>query len=205
MQHTAMEGTARKVVIVEGADELRIFQSLSEHLGLNDIQFIPAGSVERIRSRISAVLDTQEPMGILQSLGVVRDADENAENAFRSVCDSLSANGLPVPGNALEIAAGVGDNPNTIALILPHGQPAGALEDVCLASVANDPMMPCIEDFMSCVERIDDNPRSSGNNAKTRLQAYLATRRRPRRMMGETGWNFHAQAFEPMRRFLEML
>ena len=110
-QQTAMEGTARKVVIVEGSDERRIFQSLSEHMGLEEIQFIPAGSVERIRSRISAVLDAQQPMGILQSLGVVRDADENAENAFKSVCDSLSANGLPVPANALEVAAGGGRQP----------------------------------------------------------------------------------------------
>ena len=205
MQQTAMQGAARKVVIVEGADELRIFQSLSGHLGLDGIQFIPAGSAERIRSRISAVLAAQQPMGILQSLGVVRDADENADNAFKSVCDSLSVNGLPVPGNALEIAAGVGDNPSTIALILPHGQPTGALEDVCLASVANDPMIPCIDDFMSCIERIDDSPRSSGNNAKTRLQAYLATRRRPRRMLGETGWNFDHPAFTPLRQFLTAL
>ena len=166
-QQTAMEGTARKVVVVEGADERRIFQSLSEHMGFDGIQFIPAGSVERIRSRISAVLDAQQPMGILQSLGVVRDADENAENAFRSVCDSLSANGLPVPANALEIAVGVGDNPSTIALILPHGQPTGALEDVCLASVADDPMMQCVDDFMSCIgEGLGDQPLSPGNRPK---------------------------------------
>ena len=99
MQHqTAMQGAARKVVIVEGSDERRVFQSLSGHLGLDGIQFIPAGSAERIRSRISAVLAAQQPVGILQSLGVVRDADENADNAFKSVCDSLSVNGLPRTG-----------------------------------------------------------------------------------------------------------
>ena len=208
MRQAVMEGTAEKVVIVEGPDERRIFQALSEHLGLDGIQFIPAGSAERIRSGISAVLAAQQPMGILQSLGVVRDADENAENAFRSVCDSLAANGLPVPANALEVAAGVGDNPSAIALILPHGQSTGALEDVCLASIADDPMMPCIDDFMSCVEgtdRIDNHRRSSGNRAKTRLQAYLASRRPPKRRLGETGWNFDAPAFEPMRRFLTLL
>ena len=201
------EITERKVVIVEGDDEVRIFVALIRHLSLDGIQFVSSDGIDGIRRTIQLAVQAAPP-GMLDTLGVARDADANSNRAFQSVSNSLVAAGLSAPLNPLEIAEGTDGNPNAIVLILPHGQSTGALEDVCLASVSNDPMMPCVNEFISCVDdRIDAPALSPGNRAKAQAQAYLASRRRPGRRLREAvnEWDFDHSSFEPMKRFLGML
>jgi hypothetical protein len=149
------------------------------------------------------------------SLGITRDADgstepddqrtpESAGNAFRSVCGALEGAGLPQPVKPNEIAYG---SPNVAVFILPDCERNGMLEDLCLASIQNDPVFQCIDPFFACASK---HPGISPKNmAKARIHAWLATRSRPDLRFGEAAekeiWDWEHEAFGPIKDFLRML
>ena len=94
-------------------------------------------------------------------------------------------------------------------LILPGNNERGAIETVCLKSVQDDPLMPCVDGFSKCVEeRWGDSPEAK--LGKMRLHAFLATREDdPERRLGEAAdkgtWPFDHPAFEKIKEFLTKL
>ena len=68
----------------------------------------------------------------LKSLGIFRDADQNAKSAFQSVEYYLKASQLASPSKSGQFADG---KPRVGIFILPDGVKEGMLEDVCLAAV----------------------------------------------------------------------
>lgn len=58
---------------------------------------------------------------------------------------------LPVPTCPLEP---VGNNIRVIVMILPGADEVGALEELCLKAVDQDPAMMCVEKYFKCLENI---------------------------------------------------
>jgi hypothetical protein len=100
---------------------------------------------------------------------------------------------------------GVG-NPKVGVFILPDCQNSGMLEDLCLASVTADLAMPCVDDFIRCVE---NRGRQPNNIAKARVHAWLASHIVPDKRLGEAAlagyWDWDSQAFGPLKQFLHQL
>lgn len=193
-----------KLLVVEGADDARLFNALLSHIGVSGIQVLNAGGKDNIRQTLRVI--TRSPgFSAVSSIGVVRDADVNADSALQSVQGALKAAGLPAPDASL---SSVEDGIKVVVvLIAPHGKPSGAIEDVCLESVAGDAAMGCVKGYFSCLN--DNGVEQPGNLPKAEAQAFLASRERPGLRLGEAAsagyWDFEHTAFEPFKRLLGML
>lgn len=194
-----------KLLVVEGADDARLFNALLRHIGVSGIQVVDAGGKDNIRQTLKVI--TQSPdFSKVSSIGVVRDADANAGSALQSVRDALKAADLPSPDAPLSLA---GTDLRVAVLIAPHGEPSGAIEDVCLESVAGDAAMGCAQDYLNCIKDSVAEAEQPNNLRKAKAQAFLASRKQPGLRLGEAAeagyWDFEHAAFEPFKRLLGML
>lgn len=192
-----------KLLVVEGADDARLFKALMKYIGVSEIQVLNADGKDKIRKMLK-VIPSSPGYSKVTSIGVVRDADANAGSAFQSVRDALRDANLPVPDAPLSLVEG---GIRVAVLIAPHGKPSGAIEDVCLESVAGDAAMGCVQDYLSC---LNDNAVEQPNNLrKAEAQAFLASRERPGLRLGDAAsagyWDFEHSAFEAFKRLLGML
>ena len=82
------------------------------------------------------------------------------------------------------------------------------LEDLCLAAVADDPAMRCVDEYFSCLEDQSISQRESAI-PKARLHAFLASRERPGLRLGEAAEKndipLDSPVFEPVVNFLRQL
>lgn len=192
-----------KLLVVEGSDDERLFNALLRHIGVSGIQVLNAGGKDNIRQTLKVITQSTDYSKV-SSIGVVRDADANAGSAFQSVRDALRDANLPVHDAPLSLVEG---GIRVAVLIVPHGKPSGAIEDVCLESVAGDAAMGCVQDYLSC---LNDNAIEQPNNlSKAKAQVFLASREHTGLRLGEAAeagyWDFEHTAFEPFKRLLGML
>lgn len=114
------------LLLVEGRDEELVLSALLRHLGIYDVQVQGYGGKNRLRYFLTTV--TNEPnFDQIQSIGIVRDADNNAQAALQSVQSSLRNVGLPAPQTFLVPAD---DTPKVAVFIMPDNANPGALEDL---------------------------------------------------------------------------
>lgn len=159
-----------KLLVVEGKDEQAFFTQLLLELELTNIQIHAAGGKTRFRDRLEALVKGPGHE-TLTSLGVVRDADTNPVSAFDSICGTLRELDLAVPATPLQT---VGEAPRVTVMILPNAESEGMLEDLCLASMADDPAMICIEAYFDCLKKQIAPENFPRNPAKARLRAFLS-------------------------------
>ena len=192
-----------KLLLVEGRDEELVLGALLRHLGICDVQVQNYGGKNRLGYFLTTV--TGEPnFDQIQSLGIVRDADDNAHSALESVQSSLQNVGLSVPETFLDPA---GNAPAVSVFIMPDNSGPGALERLCLNAWAGDPAMPCVDAFMQCVQdNVDMTPVAVD---KARLHAFLASRETPDLRLGlaaQRGYlPWHHPAFAALSTFLRNL
>lgn len=191
------------LLVVEGEEDAAFFEALARHLGLGEnLQLWPAGGKDNIRPQIKTLCGLPG-FSEVERLGVIRDADADPEAAFRSVAGALKAAGLPVPRRPGVVC---GERPRVSVFILPGGGNPGALEDLCLEAVRDDPAAACVEEFFRCLEE-----RLSWRTgaAKAKVQAFLASREEPGKRLGEAAlagyWPWDSPVFEPVREFLRRL
>ena len=138
------------------------------------------------------------------SIGIIRDADENAASAFQSVRDTLINERLPVPSQVLLPSNG---SPKTVIAILPTGQTNGELEDLLLSSVNEDPAIFCVNEYISCLET--QGLELPNKLSKARLHAFLASREQPNLLIGQAAragyFVWDAAPFVSVIQFLQTL
>jgi len=119
---------------------------------------------------------------------IIRDADKSSEIAFQSVVSILR--GLKEHGFDEPIPNRIGNyEENAVrrvgVFIMPGNQAEGMLEDLCLQTVAEHPVMECVKGYFSCLSEVlvlksPGEPREIGkyyfpkNPSKARAQAFLA-------------------------------
>lgn len=168
-----------KQLLVEGRSDQEFFNALLRHLGIGDVEVKNYGGKDTFR-RFLNVFVRAPGFDDIQSLGIVRDADDSATSAFQSIRDSLISVNLPTPEIALTPAAGY---PRVDVFIMPNNADTGALEDLCFRALESDPAMQCVSEFMQCIQdRSDVVPK---NPAKSRVYAYLASKEDPELRLGQ--------------------
>jgi hypothetical protein len=195
--------TEPKLLLVEGRDEINFFNSLIRHLRIQEIEVRSYEGKDRLRSALQTLI-IAPGFDMLESIGIVRDADNDANAAFQSVCGSLSNAGLPVPGAPMLITS---ERPQTGVMIMPPGEPEGMLENLCLSAFQTDPAMPCVEQYFECLEAEMENLPS--HVAKAHIHAFLASRERPDLRLGEAALRgylpWDSPAFASVRQFVGQL
>ncbi|TDJ67934.1 MAG: hypothetical protein E2O38_16860 [Proteobacteria bacterium] len=191
-----------KQLIVEGKDDKIFFIYFLEHLRVDDIQVQVYEGKDNLGPFLKALLLTPG-YDQCEVLGIVRDADDDPQAAFNSARTALQSAGLPEPP-APEMSTG--DSPRVSVLILPNGNTAGMLESLCYAAVADDPVVPCVDEFLSCVQERIDGPNPL---PKAQVGAFLATRESPGLQLGHGArkgyWPWHSPTFQHVREFLTSL
>ena len=158
-----------KQLLVEGRADQEFFNALLRHLGIGDIEVKSYGGKESFR-RFLNVFVRAPSFDEIQSLGIVRDADDSATSAFQSIQDSLISVNLPAPDRALTPASG---SPRVDVFIMPNNADTGALEDLCLRALEGDPAMQCVSEFMQCIqERSAVAPKELGQGQDVRLSGF---------------------------------
>jgi hypothetical protein len=195
-----------KQVLVEGMEEVLVFNNLVAELQLNEIQARDYGGKDSLRRFLTAFIRHPD-FSKVRSLAVVADADFNVGGTRDRIRGALQNAGLPHPTDPLtEASAG---NLRVSYLILPHSRDQGMLEDVCLDSVRSEPVMECVDQFIECVKgKREDWPKRE-TESKARVHAYLASLDRPDLRLGEAAakglWNFDSAAFDPLKELLRNL
>lgn len=201
MKHITIESA--KLLIVEGKDEENFFQALLTHIGILDIQILSVGGKTLLPANLKAVKSTSG-FASVTSLGIVRDADQDAHAALQSVKDALAGAGLPSPTS---LGQPVGSSPCVTIELLPGGFSSGMLEDLCLQSVASVPLIGCLNQYLACAQRVSGTPPQ--NIAKAQAYAYLAMQETPGKRIGEAAhsgyWPFTDPAFNGIKAFLRSL
>lgn len=188
-------------LVVEGNDQRNFFGAFNDHMSLTGVQIQNFGGVDELPEFLAALANEPEFDDVVERLGIVRDAETNADGAFESVRHSLRNAGLPTPERPEEFAEG---RPAVAVLVVPGGRRAGMLETLVCESFAGEPVDRCIDDFFECV-----GEASIKNPYKARVFAYLTTKPEPRHSVGVAAlqgqWDLDHSAFNGVRRFLEEL
>ena len=198
--------TQSKQVIVEGNDEIRVFESLSRHLNTRDLELRHYGGNKNLRRFLKAFSGSSD-FGLVRSLAIVADANSDRNGREQQIRSALSNAGLPAPARSLEPVSN-GDL-KVAYLIVPHNIAGTMLEDVCLESVKTDPAMECVDRYFECISQADIQGPREVWMSKARVHAFLASRDRPNLRLGEAAesglWAFDTDAFGPLKDLLNIL
>ena len=195
-----------RLLLVEGRDEVNLFNALMQHR-IDDgrqVQVIDAGGVNRFPRNLEAIRTAVLTRPTLRAIGVVRDADDNAADAFASVCSQIGNAGYEPPAGHGEFSDAV---PSIGVFIVPDGTEPGAIETLCRRSKESDTAAACVDEFLSCLD--EHAAMRSTNVDKSFAHAYLATTENPVARVGEGAmqgaWNFDSPAFAELADFLREL
>jgi hypothetical protein len=197
------EFTKTKFLAVEGKDEKNFLKKLLEYIDILDIADIyPAGGKDQFKN-IMLALSKSRGFGSLKKIAVIRDADENAEDAFKSVTGVLKNIGLQIPERPGEFSSG---SPSVGVFIMSDNSSKGMLEDLCLESVKDHESMECVENFITCTRELKEKPKII---SKAKVQVFLATKPEIVNSLGVAAqkeyWNFHSEKLMPLINFLKKL
>ena len=191
-------------LLVEGNDQRNFFEAFRRHLSLDNIQIRNYKGGQDLREYLKGFVKI-EGFEAVHSLGVVRDAENSAENTFRSVQGSLRDVGLAVPDYP---ALRSGENPAVGVLILPDNIRPGMLETLLCETFVGTPRDHCIEAFFQCISALDVDAVKRPD--KARAWAYLTTQPDPHHSVGfatmKGYWgDLDQPVFEGIRDFLRSL
>lgn len=200
-----------KLIIVEGNHERDFFSAWLDHLHITDTQILPIGGKTGLAGNLKP-LAKQSNFSQVVSLVVIRDADDNPEGAFQSVCSALAGANLPVP--ALPEQFTNHDDRKVAIIVTPCRNRAGALEELLLETADADIIYPVTNDFIN--NAIDILARShtrlvppAHKQGKAKIHAFLATFEEPDKDPGKAAlagvWNFDHAALNPIREILEQM
>ena len=201
-----MQIRERRLLLVEGRGEVNLFRALIRDCLDDDprIQVIDAGGKDKFSRNLRAIQTAAMAVPALQSIGVVRDADDDAGAAFDSVCDGIRSVNYEPPLNHGEFSNGM---PAVGVFIVPDGTEPGAVETLCRRSRQGSATAACVDEYLKCLE--ERHASRSTNADKSFAHAYLAAMGEPLARVGEGAlqgvWDFASPAFAPLAQFVRQL
>ena len=196
------------LLIVEGKDEEFFFGALLEWLGFSNIQILPIGGKTKFRKNLGALINRKAEFARVKRLWIARDADNDFNSAFQSICDTLKFFSLPVPQKP---KIPTDSYPEVSIFIFPDNKSPGILEDLCLKALQDNtqdtPIVKCLENYFCCLAR--RSTEFPNNLSKAKIQAFLAAKEEPGKRLGEAAqagylpWDH--PAFDEIKEFLRTL
>lgn len=192
-----------KILLVEGNDPRNFFEAFVRHLSIDNIQIQNFGGITQLRDFLEGLVGATG-FRVVESIGIVRDAETSAAGAFQSVQSSLKNAALPVPNRP---ERRTDTSPAVTVLILPGNNQQGMLETLLCESFAGTPENDCIDAFFACVDALPN--ASIKRPEKARAHAYLTTKSDPHLSVGVAAkrnyWDLDHPIFDRVRDFLKTL
>jgi hypothetical protein len=195
--------------VCEGRDDEQFLFRMLDHLHIRDVDIRRYDGKLRLPTLLLGLRDSTDFESV-RALGVLRDADDHAGNAFRSVADRLRRLDLPSPRQAAQLSTGrcgIDGVVRTVGVfILPGDDRSGELEDLCLQAIAGDAALDCAQEFLDCVQLRTGTACLDSDRSKARLNAWLSSRRNPSLRIGTAmatrDLPADSPAFDSIKRFL---
>jgi len=159
-----------KLLLVEGDHDKIFFEKLLEYLQISDIQVEQVGGKPNFGPIIN-LLVSDDRFHELETLAIIRDADNNPNGAFQSLKGALERANINAPSRPLDITSSM---PKASIFILPDNLNEGELETLCINAVSSEPIYSCVDDYFDCIKNV--TKQSHPNVAKAKIQAYLASK-----------------------------
>ncbi|HEY1349568.1 MAG TPA: DUF3226 domain-containing protein, partial [Ktedonobacteraceae bacterium] len=200
--------TSRCVLLVEGNDEYEFLKVLAQQMNLEIGKDIEARQIKGknfYKAQFQAFLN-DPGFSNVQSYALIRDADEDASGAFASMQNILRETGQPCPdrhamcvfGKKKQLKVG-------IFIIADHTANRGMLEDLCLQTVQDHPILPSVEAYVAQVQHIMQN-KAPRNESKAKVLTFLAGMKELVPHLGIAAhkgyWNMASPALDELRTFL---
>lgn len=194
--------TKKKVLAVEGKDECEFFEALLNDMDISECQIYDIGGKDKFKSKIPAFIRFSHlHFEIVEVFAIIRDADDNPEGAFESIKNIVKKAGLEPSSTVNTFGDG---KPKVGIFIMPGGSETGMLEDLCLETVKNKPVMKHVDHYIDCVKIMDEIPK---NIAKAKAQVYLASKPDIVCRVGHGAkknyWDFTSSTLGGLKTFLE--
>ncbi len=202
----------RKLIAVEGQDEVCFFNELLNHIEIRDVEVREVGGKDQFKDKFAGFIKLRR-FDELESIAFVCDADKkSAVRSFNSLCGiienvtaeepSFSGN-IVLPSRMGEFSEG---NPKIGIYVMPNNSECGMLENLCLDSVEDDPAMECVNEFLECALQLDEKPK---NKAKAKVQTFLASKEEIVNRLGlgamKGYWKFESPAWDELKTFISSL
>ena len=203
---------SKKILVVEGKDEINFFEGLLKYLNMSDCQIEDVGGKDQFHKKIPALklragFVQADGNSFVTHLAIIRD--QNGDNALKSIKEILKKVGFIPPDNHGQFSNA---NPKVGIFIMPGETIEGSmLEDLCLKTVEDHPAIKCADKFVSCVSKLKTMPKniSKAKVALFRAQAFLATQPETVDCVGLAAkkqyWDFDSPALNELKRFLKNL
>ncbi len=194
-----VEITSANQILVEGNDVKNFLEAFTVHLGIpGSVQIQNFGVIHELRGFLDAF--TRMPgFHTVARIGVVRDAESEAGQAFQSVQSCLRKVCLPVP-DAVGLPSSC--SPEVTVLILPGNSQPGMLETLLCKTFEGTSEDACINDFLGCIPR----KIPANRMPKSRAYAWIAVQQEPSVSVGVAAkkgfWNLDHSALDPVRNLL---
>jgi hypothetical protein len=189
----------KKLIAVEGQDEVNFFNALFKYVGVDDFEIHEIGGKDQFKDKLPALV-RMRGFSEVEVLAIIRDADDNADAAFKSIRNILKKEKLKPPIQVNQFSDG---SPKIGIFIMPGNSDTGMLEDLCLKTVEDHPSMHCVELFIDCISALENPPN---NITKAKAQAFLASMPKLVKSVGlgaQKGyWNFNSEELTDLKAFI---
>ena len=196
----------KKLLLVEGKDDENFFQVLLKKHNMQDIQIIASGGKDQFANIFPQIKLTPQ-FDNLVSLAVVQDADTNADDRFKSICNTLKkSDELQTPQQIEQFI----DSTPKIGVFIAGKNKKGSLEDLCLSTVTDSEKIikECIDPFMRCMEKYPKYGKPK-NKSKARVRALLSAMKEETSSLGVAAqkgyWDLDSDTLQPLVSFLKKM
>ena len=194
-----------KLVLVEGKDEVNFLTAILKTLNKqNEVEIIEVGGKQKFKTELPALINIPGFSSKVKKLAIIRDADDNAEDAFKSISNLAKKNDLKPPERDKEFS----DADISVGIfIMPGDSENGMLEDLCLRTRENDTIMTCVNSYFECLET--KGVPKPGNMAKAKCQVFMSAMHEIKNSVGlgalSNYWDLNHESLNGIKNFLDKL
>lgn len=198
-----------KLLLAEGVDVHRFLIYACEVYQKSDVQVINFGGINELRLFLKN-LSNMENFSKVKTLVVACDAEINVTSTIDRVKSALNQKDieLPVPTEPFQFQQG--DSSKTAFMLFPGPDESnqcqnGTIEDLCLATVSDDPLLNCVNTFLKCAEQNQKDGDILKHPWKSKLYSYLAGKddhagKRLSQAARDKVWDWDHDAMLPFRK-----
>lgn len=141
----------KKLLLAEGKDAYHFFcHACNFYREDEDVQVMDFGGIKELPNFL-LLLANDESYDNVETIVIARDAENDAEAAIESIKHSMKEAQIPTPKKPFEYTSNA---PLKTAFMVFPGpkQKDGTLEDLCLLTVENDPLLDCVDGYLECAK-----------------------------------------------------
>lgn len=169
------------ILIVEGRDDYDFICEIISYVfsegnisGFNDaFQVVILNGRKKLVKFLESIEAKDRTVSILKKIGIILDMDKLDLDQQRNRLENLGFTELNWQSSSSLIDWSNG-TPSICFYFFPNNHSNGELEDLLLSSIISNRRMECVDDFMNCVNKIEEPLKPS----KSKLRAFCASLRK---------------------------